>query len=647
MKKKLLILGSLGLTMCLNAQVTTFVGTNALVTVKDGALVYSGGGWQNATAGNVTNEGDIMVVGTIADNDVFNIAADAEFSLKFISQSAYGQLYINGIPQSKITGEVRKEFLTEYNTGETGWQQQALPFSKYSVEKLQEQLGYILQISSTALTTAGRFNAGSVFRWNNVGARFDQVLTGYATVGKATDYYIIPKKAKDGAAGWNVTEQKVFRGIPVSDVVGADNQNVTNALPLAVTNVKNFGSGGTGINAYREIYNTYLDDPFVSKTVASNWTASGNYGKDLSQFANPFLTNLDLSSITSTDNVSGDNDGVALSNVLGIAYYTSDALSWTPTAGTTYDSAKKVIALTSGGKFTSGDVNKAMLKPMQEAMIKFSVPQTSVQNLNLNNTRRFSQTPRTASNYSVAGRSAYRNTADVVKQVAVVLYNIAGNEITRTYYAVSPNSITGYTSDLHMQAYTNNYPIYTKEEKVDGGEDLNQSYQLYINEANENDFKGKKLPLYVAYTEPATIKFELYNDGVRVADGESLPNGKSFYIENNGTITSIKDGSSMPLSGSSYGLYYDSPEATLGTGVANKNQTLIAKKDNEWVVRFATGWKKAKVEVYSAAGQLIHNADNVSTSSDYVLPLNSNVAGLYLIRTTSDSGEVVTKKIVK
>lgn len=95
-------------------------------------------------------------------------------------------------------------------------------------------------------------------------------------------------------------------------------------------------------------------------------------------------------------------------------------------------------------------------------------------------------------------------------------------------------------------------------------------------------------------------------------------------------------------------MYYDTPQGFLGTSsTGSMYQTVIAKKESDWVIRFAKDWKNADVEVYSAAGQLIHSRKNVSTSQDYIIPLYSKANGLYIVKTTSDSGEVVTKKIVK
>lgn len=65
------------------------------------------------------------------------------------------------------------------------------------------------------------------------------------------------------------------------------------------------------------------------------------------------------------------------------------------------------------------------------------------------------------------------------------------------------------------------------------------------------------------------------------------------------------------------------------------------------MVRFADTWKSANIEVYDAAGRLMHTATNISTLSDYIIPINGKVKGILVVKATSDTGEIVTKKITK
>ncbi|WP_297985376.1 T9SS type A sorting domain-containing protein [uncultured Chryseobacterium sp.] len=657
MKKNLLALGALALGFSFNAQVLTYVGKGATVTVQNETLVYSGGGVElgagdASSKAVVNNMGDIMVVG--AATDVFKVATDADFRLQFdetaVAKDVYGQLYIQGIPQGDgvntgIIGTVNKDFIADANNGTTGRQQTALPFHNFTMAQLKGAIGSYLQTTNTSLNSAGRFNYASVFRWNNKVARFDQLTDANSavSVGNPTDYYIQPRRNSAGTIMWDAAnEKRTFAGTPVSDVSGK-----TQSILLQTSTV-DYGINGNTKNYYYERYNSYLNDPFEVGGGAGVPAWSDNYGKNLSQFGNPFLTNIDLFNITNDS----DGDGASLSNVQGIAYYGANDLNWyyqqtsSGYTGTIYSNGSIVLVNASGGAFQAGDTNrdKLLIKPMKEVMIKFT--NSTVPSLNFNPTRRFAQTARTATYGGVTtARNVSAIPADkIVKQVAAVLYNASGNEVGRTYYAVSPSATTGASVNAKLQGYVQNYAVYTKEEQVIGGEDLSQPQQLYINEANEISYQGKEIPMIINFNEASVLKFEVYEAGERVAN---LSNGKSFYIKKDNVITKINDGDSINVSGTSYGLFYEQPEGVLGTSDTLKGQTVVAKKDADWVVRFSSNWKTADIEVYSAAGQLIHSKKKVSTSSDYLIPFNNNVNGLFLVKATSEAGEVVTKKIVK
>ena len=640
MRKNLLTLGSLALSISLSSQVLTYVGSDAQMVVKDGTLVYSGGGWQNDKKGKVENFGDIMVVSdTNAKFDIAEAtsgASDAgEFILKYTDGDSYGQLYINGLAQDSITGKVTKEYTADGNHGAadgSGRQQVGLPFFGLSVDELRSSIFDYLQITSSALNSQGRFNKASAFRWNNQKIRFDQLLTGQQ-VGKATDYFIIPRTNGTGTIAWNPAgTKKDFKGRAYADT------HDTHAFTLEVldTNyVSDLGAGGVKKNYYNETYKSYVNDPFVDGTVPSNWQSGGNYGKNLSQFANPFLTNLDLTNLQ----VIG---GTLLDNIVGIAYYKAGSISWNAQNGSTYTENSATIATVSGSSLQAGAVDDSfVIKPMGEVMVKLS----GAAKINLNDARSFSQTKRVGSNYDVTSRSSSIPSDKIVKQLGVTLLNADGEQIGRTFYAVSPSATTG-SEGASLQAFVGDYPIYTKEEKEDGGEDTDFTSHLYINEANETSFKGKEIPMFINYSSPASIRFDVFEAGVKLTENQTLTSG-DFYIKDGNDIIKIKSGDTMVVGSDYYGLYYEQPEGTLGTNTALLGNTIIAKNVSDWVVRFSKNWKTANIEVYTAAGQLIHSKKNVSTSQDYIIPINSQTNGMFIVRAISDSGEAVTKKIVK
>ena len=658
------------------SQVLTYVGSSAIVTIQPQTLVYNGGGLQTASSSTINNAGNIMLRGTttgtpstepkltIDPTSIFRIVASTTNAA-----TDYGQLYITGIEQGNISGKVQKQYRSEYingnTTDNTGRQQIGLPFYNFTIPELVSVFGTgNLNVTNTANNSAGRFNVASAFWWNNARARFDQIAysgTAYDAAGTPNPsfinpmtYYILPRRtAANATAFWNpIGETKTFVGTPVSDQSTANIQ-----LNLSGGYAGSFGANGNAANFFGERYYSYLDDPFGSKT--SGWSL--NYGLNLYQMSNPFLTNLDLKFIAQgeTGNLS---DGNNITNLTGVAYYTAGNVGWAIRTGSTYSTASMVTM--SDGFFQAGDTRATLIRPLGAFMVKLST--NAPQTINFNGTRRFKYSSRAGNiDYSVA---AARNgsastekegeqqgllddisTDKIVKQVAVVMYDSAGDELDRTYYAVSPSAVTGFSSSATLQGYSPDKKIFTREEKADGGLDANYSDKLYINEANEISFKSKEIPLYIDFAdEPYQLKFEVYEKGERVENG--LSNGNSFYFKNaDGQFVKIVDGGSISMSGSqqNLGLFYEKPaNGTLDTNNAIKSQTIIAKKDAQWVVRFAKDWKNASVEVYSAAGQLLNSKSQISTGSDYTIPLNYQAKSIFVVKAISDKGEVVIKKIV-
>ncbi|MGC4128846.1 MAG: T9SS type A sorting domain-containing protein [Bergeyella sp.] len=684
MRKNLLTLGSLAVSLMLSAQTTTvitYLGAESLVTVNDGALVYSGGGWKNATNSVINNTGDIMVVGDDTD-DVFEVytatTGSAAFNLKMSDTSVYGQLYITGIPQTRISGVVNKEYKADSNNStlgtldyeQLGRQQVALPFIGYTIGDLKRDLGSWINVTDTGLYYAGRFNVASVFKWHNSRVRFDQIVgadtdvlkTGLSSH-KPYDYYILPRRTQsaDGTTSttqWDAAATlKTFIGTPASDEDTNTLVSLTHAAHVSQNGSivpVDMGINGYKKNAYYETYNSYLVDPFrpggAISPLTNAWDGADwddDFGRNMYQFGNPFLTNLDLSNIIESD---GNSLNLPDGEVVGVAVIGAAGLNW-DRRGTNYHTGNINVAEVDGGAFQAGDLDVLLIKPMGEFHLKMEplATVTDTRPFSMKNARRFSQEAEPGNDYAVASRTSAIPADKVVKQVAVVLRDSSGNELGRTYYAVSQSVPTGYNDEQKLQSYVRAYPIYTKEELPGGGEDTSRLENLYINAANEIDFAGKKIPLVIENEDAASISFEVYEAGKRLQNGAGLSTGKSFYIKKDNTITKINDGSSIAFAEGSYGLYYDTPseETTLASSDVSLYQTVVAKKQSDWVIRFAKDWKTADVEVYSAAGQLVHSNKKVSTSQDYIIPLNTSVNGMFIVKTTSDKGEVVTKKIVK
>ena len=656
MRKKLLIAAGISTFLVAKSQLT-YVGDAALVQIQDQALVYSGGGIKLEGSAKINNIGDVMVV-TSGEN--FEVASTSDFRLKYVSPSVYGQLYIKDMPQANITGRVNKEYVDVVH-GTTGRQQVALPFYNLSPSDLLAILPNV-NITNSALSSTGRWNKRSVFKWNNTTSAFDQITSTLTptSVGKPTDYYILSRRNYDGSIAWDPTvtaendltatdniagttttsgitaintKKKIFKGVPVSDA-GTDT-----AVTISGSFSGSFGASGNSANAYNEKYNSYVDDPFVT----NKWT--GDYGLNIYQYGNPFLTNVDLS-LVKKGTTSSDDDN-AISNLNGIYYYTSGVERGEVNAVYTNATGVKVT-FDSNGAIVGGVANDLVVKPMQEVVLKMN--DTTSQTLKFNKTRRFAQTARAESTtYSVT--AARLSAAPVVtKQLGVILLNSNDQELGRAFYVVNSDAVTGYAPDAaRMQATTDNTSIFTKEEVLSGGADANTTYGLYINEANEADYKGKQIPLVINDINAAKLKFFLIENGKILSDNNDLSNAKSFYFENNGTFTKLNSGMSLPVTNTNftYGLYYDQPNGSLSTNELTNGQTIVAKNGSDYVVRFNKKWKSADIEIYSSVGQLIYTAKKVPTNSDYTLPFNNSVNTVYLVKIKSENGEVVTKKVIK
>lgn len=644
--------------------------------IEDQALVYSGGGWKvDVTAvsgtdkvGKVDNYGDVMIEGVTGDGfDTTKTAGGllGEFNLKTKTNTfdhlnrVYGQLYISGIAQKDILGKARKEYYEANHSGadNTGRQQMALPFYQYDIINDLEKDLVGAQTGVSLNHDGNRYNNGNVFRWNNATASFDHVR--YGVVGDPTDYFIVPKLPKgglpNGTALWmpdNSTTPKVFTGVPISDDV---KDNYTRKL-LSGAFSGSFGAGGGARNNYNGKYNTYFWDFISDKTP---WDTTNGWGMNSYQLGNPFLTNIDLSlAHTSTDS-DPNSDGNAITEIEGYYYYDAGGVkSSDRTQGTTYTDANVVIVKVSstgiltGGKTGTGlttkdntpPVESVVFRPMQAFVMKLRSTPTNAPYLDFKSTRRFAQSARLFDKqYHVTAQGLAGSTTQ--HQLGVSLLDANGTEIGRTFYVVSNVFETGVEKGVSNQSRSPYTTIYTKEEVQSGGADNVNDIDLHINAANSVNFAGKEIPLIINSDRAAKLKFFLIEQGRNVADGKNLSNGKAFYIKKDNVLTKISDLDEVAITSGTYGLYYEKPNASVSSTNLLNGETFIGKKDSDFIVRFNKDWKSADVEVYTAAGQLIHAKSNVNTFSDYVLPIQAN--GLFLVKVKSEKGELVTKKIIK
>lgn len=641
MKKNLLTLSVLALSLSSNAQIITYVGDKSLVHVTKDALVYSGGGVKVVGTGVVDNSGNIMVVGdanskfeTVATNGS-NKTDGGNFILRITGNPTqnfrYGQLYIKGLAQSNITGIVDKEYRDEKHGT---YQQIALPFYNKSLSALGTELGRPFEDK--------RRSQKELLVWDNKKVRFDLLKTSESSAttvtaaragGSASTAYFAM-----GALGFDPsTPNRTIKGIPYADA------NVSGILEGA--DKVNFGSGGSARNYYGEPYNTYLQDGFDAST--GEW--QGNYGKNIYQFGNPFLTNLDLSQLKTHFR---DLQGV---RVAPIDVTTIDK-------GATFSKSFRYITYTGlsgssvGTSIPVGDIDNAIIKPMQTFVIKLS--RGNATPLDFSSLRRFAYKAATGSFSKVTSSKRGISVASSVKQLAVIAQNSKGEEIGRTYYVVYAGGVTGQPKTATTQVTASGNVIGTFEENKNGGidESLQSTYWLYINEANEKDFKGKDILLALYSEDVKSLKFKIHENAQPLRDGQSvLTSGESFYINiGDNKPVQITNGKEIPVTVSesaAFSLYYGVPTtlAVVDEKIEKPSETFLAYDAAVSAYRlvFDKLWKSAKVQVFDMTGKLILSQDNAKTSTDFVIHLPQETHGAYIVTAVSETGKKFTQKIVK
>ncbi|SDJ89451.1 T9SS type A sorting domain-containing protein [Chryseobacterium jejuense] len=656
MRKSLFAIGLLAISYSVQAQILCHVDTNANMYVSEGTLVYSGGGVQTKGTGLLEVHGNVMVVGSGADafktidaggankTDGGNIVLKMNTPSSYAT-STYGQLYIDGLSQSNVTGVVSKEYRNAKHGDGNFYQQMALPFNNKVLSTLSPELNKTF--------TDARYSKNEILTWDNATvvsntlttASATQVPYGYYMLGSNNNNLDLSTPPGGANAVYTVNGQP-FSNLPIANL-----QNAGNNI--------DFGPSGTYKNSYNEKYNTYLYDQF--EETASPW--AGNYGKNIYEFGNPFLTNLDLSAIGYLETTpNGITDGNAINNIWAVQYYpgsvqyTNAGSSFTDPLIMTYDENTHIPV---------GDVNNLMVKPMGVFIMKLR--DNTAQTLNFNTLRRFSNTARPVNtDYNVNAKKAFGKATGTIKQLGVIGLDANGKELGRTYYVVSGHATTGHQTSTAttVQAAAGDNLFVTYEEKQSGGIDPNyqSNYSLYINEANEKDFLGKEILLNsFDYNEPNHIqkivsyKFEVRENADKIPAGiHQLSSGTGFYYKTaNGNVEEIKQDAVIPVNSKTYSLYYGAPDrgslATKEDNTKTLSRTMVVYNPavSNYIVRFDKNWKKADIEVYDMSGKLIISKKAVDASKDFVIELDGSVKSSYVVKVVSDKGVIVNTKILK
>ena len=681
MKRKIFTLGLLSLAFSANAQSLLGVQDQASLHIKEDALIYSGGELKTVENGVIDNFGNVMIVGggfktvTASNTDKTN---GGNFILRLWTKPGitngsivnggtvikYGQLYIdNQTTQAQVTGIVDKEYK---DNSHGAYQQMAIPFYKKKFSELSTELN--------ANLSGNRNNRTGVLVWNNSKVRFDHFdpvnnnttdikLAGHAVANSgATSYYAIGSRYFNSFTGGtlNTLSTNVFtiKGVPFAG-------DITAVLSGAGDGV-DFGVGGKNTNYYREQYKSYLGDHWEHSS--SPWT--GNYGKNIYQFGNPYLTNINLKYI-----------GTIIDNLMGVRVEPSTSVKATgaETGGVyvSYNNAGVAI----------GDVKHVIVRPMGTFEIKLSGP--SVRVLDFGQLRKFAYEANTSntstynsgvtvqskssnkefslselselSTNSTAKIANARLSSSTVKQLGVIALDADGKELGRTYYVVYADGVSGQPTKFSSQVTANSKTIIgTFEESKKGGvdEDLINSYWLYINEANENDFKGKEVPMRIYSSDVKSLAFEILENAEDIADGqERLSSGESFYIFDGKKHVLIGNNKKISISSTDaeFGLYYGKPaelvsqKNTIAT-IQKPSATILAYDESiaAHKILFDPEWKKATVQVFDLSGRLIFSQANVdATKGEFVVNLPSAVRGTYVVTAVSETGKKFSQKVIK
>lgn len=659
MKKKLLTLSIVAASISVSAQILTHVDNTALFYVGEGALVYNGGGLQTKGSGIVDLHGNMMIVGNASDVlQTVTTANTAKLDggnivLRFnspgsIATSTYGQLYIAGITQPNISGIVSKEYLTAKHGNGNFYQQIALPFADKPLNSLSAEFG------KTFNTT--RYSKNEILKWNNTQVVSDNVGPLSTLTSDRTGYYMlgslnnnlntaVPPASLPTVAPTPTGAVYTLNGMPYAD--GFIGGPILGSMMNAGAGL-NYGTNGFGVNGYNEYYNSYLQDQF--EATASPWT--GTFGKNIYQFGNPFFTNLDLSKIGYTE-TGGVNDDNQIPNLWGVRYSPGTVVSLN--TGSTYSVGAQIQTYFNGSGLPVGDIG-LIIKPMQTFVVKLrtSVP---VPDLKFNKLRRFKDFIRPdGTSYSVTAKSS--SSTGTAKQIGVIALNSAGEEIGRTYYVVCETCTTGHQTSTatSVQAASGAGVIKSfEEDPVNGMFDNNYlNYALYINEANENDFQGKPIPVALYSSDISSLKFEIRENAVEIPDAQqNLSTGIGFYYRTtNGNSMPISQNMTIPTNGENlYGLSYGPMNSSvLGTAESlTTNTTIVVYNDaiDNYIVQFDSRWKTADIQVYDMSGKLVISAKNVKTSQDFVINLSNKIQGTYIVTGINEKGEKFTSKIIR
>lgn len=681
MKKNLLTVGLLLLAFSAHSQVLTYVGDGAKFYVSSGALVYSGGdlSLNSAQSETIENKGNIIIVGDYKKGTtVANAATDGkEFVNKYTSVNDYGQVIIQNTASTtdaRMTVQRPAAPSTYYN----GSFPISFPY-KDAANYLMKSFGkneadFIGTCALNANCGPNLYNM-SLHKWNNNKIHNDPIQAGVPIL--AGDYYLLNLRKADMQSV--MTGIIGYKGLPSPGAYSGKGKSIIPNMTETDFSNLTYDQWKTKVNPYNEEYQSYMGR--ISST-------SRVTGKNIYRFGNPYTSNLDLSAIDGPNawvkilNMGGRSIKQATQDLMIKDFYVAKRTQaydvvWNPSTGSTSANADYVKAMYNGTTWV-GSPDALLIRPFETFNLNFPlIDPTKLGTRIIDIDVSFNDSHKTFE--YVPGITPQAGTVPYGKMVT---NSIASSDTKSAKTANTISNADGFyqaeiflienNAIIEQPAYMvgTNYETESANQGVSSrklfvfgnsnGQVVPES-QKDFNAFNSVDYVAK--PLGIGFKDLKVgstyeLRFNLYEGSIfnRV---KNLSDAK-FYILDKGTNKSeivsadksysfaINSDEDLKNVNNRFVMFWQNlPEGTLAQdNVDLKNGKTIIYRDSDLrKVKFENVSNKANLEVYDMSGRLLNSASNVSTGTDYTLPLNNK--GVFVVKVTYGNGEVRTLKTTK
>ncbi len=649
----------------------TYITGNVPVKVQPHTLFYHGGDLvvtAGVTNGRViVNDGNIKINGDFSNNAVAPAAGEKgkNFVNTYTDDGNYGQVIINDGSTSAGMLTMEKQSI---DPGAFTWGQFAIPYEFASAgDAFQTLFGLTYQGGS-------RYNH-SIMTWDNTTRpEYDHIPSGtalnptdYVLLNLATDVNLI-----DYMDGGLVTLP--YAGKPANGI-----HNVSFRPDIYPTTP--WSTWKSQKNVYNERYETYIEEHI-------RVPQSTDHGRYYFQFGNPYTSNIDLSFI-GTDAILGDTDDVYVEDLLGVVKITS--MKWNNTDGVEFDNVSMARATWDGSQW-GGSADALIIKPFEGFYIGLKSTASRTPRIFKFNDglKTFFMTPALtpdsgapvpAGKYveeptgdftgtEVAGKSISSSMSVLSTSARSAFYQLklslyteegvsTGNDV---YVIVDSKSQTGVAQPLESDYTDFTSGFFLTQENANGSVVASPNRVMQINavhpkyvakpiqlffKKNPQDLNGHYLKAELFYKNIFT---KLGLENVNYADGNSfffydkiqdvllpITTDFSYYIER--IDKPMYDG---------YAVYWNGgPETRAGKNSISEElgTTQVYKDGNVHKIRFDESWTSADIAVYDLTGRAIYKQEGVKTDTDYVLDLPKTI--VYVVKIQSNTGEIVTQKIIR